>query len=394
MRRYSIHKYNILKLLLLLAIFELIAFGSGQVANIGFGLTLRMVFFIIIFLMLPFIIQKTKFTFYDLLVFSGFIILTCISTSIALINNNNLDYLFLDIKQLIFFLEFIFFIYIINNNKICNQITKIIKWTTLGMAIIYIIYLILIKSLFKIDFLQFYRSMSDESDFMFRGDGGEFFYKGFVFLPIGFLFWLNERKYFYCFILLISIFFTLTRGFYIMTFIGVIWLLFSRTKDSRIKIFLPLCFILAFLAIYFTGIFDQGEDRSHGDVMRIVMIEQVIDQINVLNFFIGNGFGKGIDFRPIHMENSFLEILFKQGIIGILFWLFVLFVIIKRGLKLNKYSNNYIYMVGTVMIYVQSLFNPYITNSMGLGFTIISYCIIKQGLCSNENKNSSSYCNI
>ena len=38
---------------------------------------------------------------------------------------------------------------------------------------------------FLLDFTTVYDSMTEESDFMFRGDKGEFYYKGFIFLPIG-----------------------------------------------------------------------------------------------------------------------------------------------------------------------------------------------------------------
>ena len=137
-------------------------------------------------------------------------------------------------------------------------------------------------------------------------------------------------------------------------------------------------------------------DKSASDSIRIVQIQQVFERINPLSFFIGHGFGVGVPIRPHHMEITYLEIFHKQGILGLAFWFLIPTYI---GLKYYNYriyrkekaATNPIdvrpFLFGVCFLYLQSLFNPYLTNSMGMTFLFIALIVFEKLKKFNEEKN-------
>lgn len=362
--------------LLIFAIVELVLCGSGQVIRMGGNLTLRMFNYLCIFGAYLFfgIFGQFKMRKLDWIALCFFIFTFVYGISISFINDNT-ENLFLDIKSLSYFLVFPFFIILINSVEIIDRITRIIKYGALIMSLFYLLYLVAIKILDLIDFVTFYGSMSEQSDIMFRGETGEVFYKGFLFLPIGMLFWLKDKRIFSTSIILVAIFFTLTRGFYIMALLGIGYIVVSKSRKTIRNICLWICGGLAsILIIIASGLFEMGEARADGDLVRIETFDQVVERITPASILIGHGFGAGVPIREIHMENAFLEIFHKQGLLGIAFWLFILYCIyfFYRHCTVHR-DIAQLYWIGTVMVYVQSLLNPFISNSIGMSFIIISY---------------------
>lgn len=371
--------FNIKKLynlLLLFVIVELVFCGSGQVIKIGGGLTLRMLNYACIcgFYLLFILYGHFKMSRQDWSVFAFYFFTFFFATGYSLINGNTQN-LIEDIKPLSYFLVFPFFVIAINNYATIRKISDIIKYAALLMSAVYLIYLSAIKLLGLVDYVAFYGTMSEESDFIFRDEGGELFYKGFLFLPIGLLFWLKEKKLLPVCIILAAIYFTLTRGFYIMALLGIACYVFYKSKKNLpTLLFWVICSVAGVFIIVASGLFDMGEARSDGDLIRIITFDQVVERITPLSTLIGHGFGQGVPIRTVHMENAFLEIFHKQGLLGISFWLFLLYCIRfynKRAIIHKDISQ--LYWIGTLIVYVQSLFNPFLSNPIGMSFIIISY---------------------
>ena len=145
-----------------------------------------------------------------------------------------------------------------------------------------------------------------------------------------------------------------------------------------------MAFIIGCIAIiyFYDELFNMREDAASGDMIRILTTQQVFEDVNIFSFVLGHGFGYGVAIRPIHMENSFLEIFHKQGVIGLVFWLILLYytcIYYKNTINKNKILSA-TFLSSAIMIYIQSLFNPYITNPMGIGMVLISYFSCKK-LC-------------
>lgn len=364
------------RLLLLFAIAELVLCGSGQVFRLGGGLTLRMLNYLCIFgfYMLFVIYGHFKMTRQDWLIFVSYLLTTFFAAGCCLINGNA-NRLVEDIKPLSYFLVFPFFIIAINSCATIRKISSILKYGALLMSAVYLVYLAAIKLLGLVDYVAFYGSMAEESDFMFRDEGGELFYKGFLFLPIGLLFWIREKKYLAAGIILLAIYFTLTRGFYIMALLGIGCYIFYRSKKNLpTLLFWAACGAAGLFIIIASGLFDMGGARSDGDLIRIITFDQVVERITPLSTLIGHGFGAGVPIREIHMENAFLEIFHKQGLLGLAFWFLLLYCIrfySKRAVIHKDIAR--LYWIGALMVYVQSLFNPFINNPIGMSFVIIGY---------------------
>lgn len=135
-----------------------------------------------------------------------------------------------------------------------------------------------------------------------------------------------------------------------------------------------LSFLCILVCSYF-DLFEVSEGRESGDELRIQTIYQVIDRITPLSFFIGHGFGNGVPIREVHMEMSYLEIFHKQGIFGLLFWIYFLYSIYRYYKKVdNRYKDIAgAFFIGAILIYVQSLFNPYMNNPIGMSALLLSY---------------------
>ncbi len=363
-------------ILLIFVVTELVLCGSGQLIKVGGGLTLRMLNYLCIFgFYLLFIIYgHFKMDRQDWKIFGFYLLSFFFSASWCLINDN-IQNLTEDIKPLSYFLVFPFFIIAIDSYATIRKISSIIQYGALVMGTVYLIYLAAIKILGLIDFVTFYGSMSEQSDIMFREEGGELFYKGFIFLPIGLLFWLKERKIFPICIILLAIYFTLTRGFYVIAMLGTAWYVISISKKNLpTLLFWGFCGMAAIFVVIASGLFEMGEARSDGDIIRIITFEQVMTNATPLSVLIGHGFGEGVPIRQIHMENAFLEIFHKQGLLGLSFWLFLLYNIYFYNKKVVVHKNiSRLYWIGTLMVYIQSLFNPFLTNPIGMSFVIISY---------------------
>lgn len=391
-----INKKNLFTFVLYCIVVELIMGGSGQIIHVVGGLTLRMVLFGVGMILTLFMVGYKGIDKQAFKIFASFLVLLMVSTAISLINDGQ-DLLFEDVKPRIFILIFPFLYWTITSLKNIETITNIIRVGTLVMSVIYLVYLILIKALGLIDFVSFYASMGEESDFMFRGNGGELFYKGFVFLPVGLIFWLQKKKIIPSVILAVAILFTLTRGFYVITVVGVLFYYILYPKFSPDRFLLSVLVVLAMgAALFLVDINSFVGDRSEGDVIRVVTFQQVLENTNVLSFLIGHGMGNGVPIRPLHMENAFLEIFYKQGLLGLLYWLYFLFYLTKDYWKSRQCEYSAVYYISSLMIYIQSLFNPYITNPIGMMMVILGYiiCHYYSNNLSPAYENTPGNCNI
>ena len=99
--------------------------------------------------------------------------------------------------------------------------------------------------------------------------------------------------------------------------------------------------------------------------------------------------GIGVPIRPVHMELTYLEIFFKQGLLGVSFWIFILFYCIykfKIASKNNIDLQNIIpWLTGVFIVYLQSITNPLLVNSIGMSFVIIAMIILRNEALITQN---------
>lgn len=119
-------------------------------------------------------------------------------------------------------------------------------------------------------------------------------------------------------------------------------------------------------------------NKSYSDEGRFRQLKEVAGQTNLSSIFIGHGFGNGIPSRPIHMEISYLEIFHKQGLLGLLFWTYLLWLLYQKYRKATPGGMRDAFFFGSLFIYLQSLTNQYINNPIGLSLVLLSLVCLDQ----------------
>lgn len=368
---------TLLKFLFVLTLIELFVGGGGRVFELG-PFTLRMLLFVLnIVLVAVLYLERSKIPVYVL-----FLVLALTGVLIAYsflgwLNGAPLILLMEDVKPLSYFLSVLFFSYYIDSEARVLLVTSWIKKTALFMALAYLAVQLLFY-LGKIDFFPFYQYVNQQispSDFIFRGTQGLFFYKGFVYMVIGLIFWIHstdaKRKIVPIVIIMAAMILTGTRGFIIM--FGLIYALFYGIPlllRLNVKV-LILAGLLILGSLYFFGNFELG-DKELSDSIRMQQLVQVAERIDPMSFFIGHGFGIGVPVREVHMEIGYLEVFHKQGIVGLALWaLFfvILYNAIVKGKSLPEIRKSY--LLSALLVILLSLTNPFFNNPIGISLFVI-----------------------
>lgn len=379
---YKIKQKVILKILLTILLLEIVIGGGGRFIEIA-GLSLKMIFFAITIVVSFLLVQKIRNNILLKLLFFLLLLLS-IATCIGITTGAKTTLIFSDLSPLLFFFIIPFFSLVINDYNDIIYVVKIIK---LGTSILAFLYLLLLILLYReiIDFTQFYAWGNARGEIFFRPGSYMFFYKGFLYLCIGFFFHMitirSLKDKVITALIYLSIVLTLSRGLILMTSIVYIFYILFISKKKWLKFFLFLFGIIAF--IYLLPVYLEAiGDKSASDQVRIDTFDQVIDRINIFTIFIGQGFGNGVPIRPERMELSYLEIFHKQGILGLSFWVILLFLNFYLCHKIKKHREIALaFLLSVCFVYLQSFTNPFVNNPIGISIITLSIvCMYKMCL--------------
>lgn len=378
-----------LKMLFIPIFFELVIGGGGHYMELG-PITVRMLLYLVAILLslVYYSIKKTIKTdvFFLMLALTASCLLSGI---VGYLNRAPIGAILEDFKPLSFIYVLLFFSLVIKRIEDIHKISKIVK---IGSLILGGVYILVVLLLFfeKIDFTSFYLRQNEIGEVMFRGDTF-FFYKGFLFLCIGFFFFLlSKGKYnlFPLLFLFVCIVLTLTRGFILFTALITLYYVFFISKNVLLK---WLFFIVGLFSIIILIpiLLETLGDKSDSDIVRYTQINQVFSAIDPVSFLIGHGFGIGVPIREVHMELSFLEIFHKQGLLGLCFWFstFIHIFIMYFNIKDKKYKEVALpFLLSVVFVILQSTTNPYMNNPIGLTMILITIVVFSKLLEIQKNK--------
>ena len=365
-------------------LFELFLLGSGQDLPLAGGLTLRWLnFFIGVGVSVYMFVRSDDFPKSILAFILVYTAQLLIGWMLAFVFDSEMYYLMVDFKPLIYFYIVLFFYYIMTSELMIKRVVDILLLCVKIMTVLYLIYMTLtdVLGLFSMTG-ENYHSVDDSGSFMFRGVGSSLFYKGFVYLPIGALGFFWRKQYVWMALSILAIYFTYTRGLYVLLAFG---LLAFYLKTHEVNIFKIVGLMLVVLLLYEVAEvleifqFDDTylENREESDSVRLITIDQVFDRITWWSLLIGHGFGQGVPERPAHMEISYLDIFHHQGLFGLAFWVALFIAILKYGNSVvGKFKEEAaFFMTAAMMIFLQSCFNPYINNSIGMSITLLAFVI-------------------
>jgi hypothetical protein len=365
-------------------LFELFLMGSGQDLPLPGGLTMRWLFFFIgVGASIVMFVRSDDFPKAILTFLLVYTIQMLIGWMLAFTFDSEMSYLMVDFKPLLYFYIVLFFYYIMTSELMIKKVVDIMLLCVKIMTVLYLIYMTLtdILGLFSMT-CENYHTVDDSGSFMFRGVGSSLFYKGFVYLPIGALGFFWRKQYVWMVLSIIAIYFTYTRGLYVLLAFGLLAFYLKTHEVNIIKIvglMLVVLLLYEIADVFEVFTFDDTylENREESDSVRLITTEQVFDRITWWSFLFGHGFGQGVPERPAHMEISYLDIFHHQGIFGLSFWLALFYAILKYGnTAAEKYKEEAaFFMTAAMMIYLQSCFNPYINNSIGMSITLLAFVI-------------------
>lgn len=387
--------------LLYVTLLELFLGGGGRFTPLG-DLTLRMYLFLAGFIISIWIILKERKI--DIEVLGLIIIFSTITTISAItgyLNNAPQAAIYEDVKPLSFFYAILFFSIAINNRNKIQWMIRLIIFSSIVMAIAYIV----ILSLAHLGFFTFdemYQLVYKTDEVHFRKDKA-FVYKGFFYMCAGLFFIIYNRKIRYRWIWIslvsIAILLTFTRGFLIaigLTLMGYFLYaklnkgnkattIFNIMYQHKYKVSLFVILIISG-TLLLSNIYSETFDRKFSNFERMEQIKQVAERVDLASVLIGHGFGIGVPIKQVHMEISYLEIFHKQGLMGLFFWVVLFWFLIRNFNRIHNPGDHQLavpFLLGVVFAYFVSATNPYINNPIGL--TMIITALVSFKVLSEDN---------
>ena len=355
--------------------------GGGHLFDSGL-ISLRMVLFamslIISMMLFTKNVDKKGITVAVTLVF-GFICTHIPALFIGYFNGADSNDIFLDLSPLLYWLIAPFFAIVLQSKQMVLRTAQIIKVSTLAMATCYLFVVIgLITNVINYTYFSYWGNNTGE--ILFRNEYF-FFYKGFIYLGIGLLFFIaigGRWRNISITILSIALVLTLTRGFILSTSISCVLFILLKRQIKEIVPTICICSVAVFLVFVYLPSLDDGFLLKNQEISTLTRIDDgyfFIENINLSNLFFGSGFGSFINER-LAIENSFITIFWKFGIVGLIFWWIPFFLTLRYFLRIKHFSHHYnlacAYFLGVVLIYIQTSTNPYLNNPIGLSFVIIA----------------------
>jgi hypothetical protein len=370
-----------MKPLFTLVALELFLGGGGRLLEIG-PITLRMIFFgaCLYVILLAFILNPRQDGTVRLaiLMMAAYVAVYIFPYIVGELRGHSPENIGLDVRQSLYWLSAPFFAIALRSTENVLKTAALIRVSGVVLAACYIVVAAAL-AIGLVDYLPFYITLNATGEFAFRG-GGFFFYKGFLFLGIAIIFFLSQSKRcsLHFFVLIsIALAMTLTRGFVLSTYFAACAMLFLQRRWSRFLFvtFVALC-VSAFVWIYMPGqdaFIDASREISNSQ--RIGDFAYIFNNIDTSIFFFGNGLGSFIDGR-LNIENTFLWALWKLGLLGVIFWTAPFFICANYFVRIKRCAPQYrvacSYMFATLLLYIQTLTNPYLNNPIGLSFVLIS----------------------
>lgn len=287
------------------------------------------------------------------------------SLLLASINNNQIFVALNDVKISFLWILFPMFVFLTKNER-WNMF--FIRLCISGALLLSVIQLALVLGLFSgmVAYLDFYRWAYETEEFFFRS---EYFlvYKGHIFIVVGLVgcYAIRPRMHvFYLSIMILALATTMTRGFFISSLLGV-WVVYVLQGRKNLLYGFFLLIVLVSLGGYLLFLLQNVKSDS----VRLEDFSYIVDSFDIQTM-VGHGAGAFINGR-VAIENAYLNILYKFGIIGLVIWLVPILSFYLLAFRVYRYGSGdsavLKFGISSVSILCfQSLFNPYLTNSMGV----------------------------
>tara|TARA_B100000902_G_C27227979_1_gene873237 strand:- start:139 stop:1290 length:1152 start_codon:yes stop_codon:yes gene_type:complete len=368
--------------IVIILLLELFIGGSGQVF-LMFDTPLRQILYVLILLTFgldilikPKYLKKSNFNW----IVIAIIIWAVISACIGILKEHDVTIVTKDLQPVLYFLLFFPLKYYFNKYKLSYSFLYkflLISSFVISISVLYLFFVLHI--LFNGDTFLFYDVLLDYfgREIIWLRRGGYIFYPGLFYVFISIILIIDKsfsqgklkiyEKIIYI-LGLVSLILSMTKGYVIVLIIGH-YLIFNRYIKSSSQALRSISLTIIIISVFLLNInFEETRmtrfSADTGIDLRFQTLNESIDKFSE-NIILGNGFGTELNTKKFHQENSFLDILVEQGLIGFFLYI-ILFVIV------YKFRNrNYALSISFFMSYILSITNPYINNPIGIGLIIL-----------------------
>jgi len=362
--------------LLLIVALEASLLGSGRLVVIG-PLTLKMWLFLgsQMYVLYRLMAHESIKLSSVVIIISLFSIL-CLDMTIGVLQHATAELIGQDVSPLLYIVMLLFIEMVVRTKNQLQLIIRIIESAAMLMSIGCIAIAALVFTGI-LSFVRVYGWLSSSSqEFMFRGDIGFLFYKGFLYVGVGIIFLAFERSVVAKLSIIVAITALIcsgTRGFIVA--LGAVILLHVMTGMMSLrKKVMYVCVSCVGVLLIVVLLSSISPGKAHSDTMRINTMYQVIGRITPLSLIFGNGLGVGVPGWSGHMEIAYAEIVHKQGLLGITWWVsvFILLVTRYRRARYINYTYAQPLFLSVIFVIAESATNPFINNPIGIFVWIIA----------------------
>jgi hypothetical protein len=370
-----------MKILFTISMLELFMGGGGRLLEVG-PVTVRMILFAA-FLCMGFIVvirRPPKGFAVPLAIglVGAYLLVYVAALLIGSLKGNDLGIMMGDMKQSLYWLAAPFLALVLRSRDMVLRTATLIRIAGVVLAVGYIgVVAALVLGI--IHYPSLYTTLSATGEFAFRSNMF-FFYKGFLYLCISAIFFLAIPKRFsavWATVIILALGMTLTRGFVLSTCFAALLMLIVQHRWRHMGVALAAVVCVLFFVFVYMPSHDEtiALSRDTSNNQRIEDFTYIVDNIKVESLLLGEGLGTLINGR-VNIENTFLWAIWRLGIAGFLFWLLPLVLCLNYFAKISRHSPDFrlacAYFFSTVVVYVQTMSNPYLNNPIGLSFVVVA----------------------
>ncbi|NQW95153.1 MAG: hypothetical protein HQ446_14210 [Polaromonas sp.] len=361
---------------------ELFTGGGGRLLGLG-PVTLRMGLFSVA-LLATLIMYRShpepdRLKSLPVLLVLGFLGTHLPSVFVGLDNGASYQDLFVDISPMLFWLAAPFFACVLKSDAMVQRTAALIQWCAIGLAVVYLFVFVALATGMDL-FEGFHQWAENTGEISFRNHQ-MFFYKGFFYLGIGtvFLVSLGSRwQAVWLAAIVVAMTLTMTRGFVLATSAAIFLLLVTMQRKRALYIALCVMALVMYAVWIYLPSLDDGHmlvQRGISNSIRIMDFSFIQRHFDISSLAFGEGMGTYINGR-LSIENSYLTIFWKMGLVALLFWLLPIGIGLYYFLEVSRNSAAYslacAFFFGMVFVYVQTVSNPYLNNPIGLSFVMMA----------------------
>lgn len=372
------------KLLLVTVLLELFLGGNGYLTEIA-GVRLRVILYVICLLWAALRLLTScnlglpKQVWALLFLFAG---TTTIGIMLGLANENGVEPISAELKALLYFPMILFFAVAIRDNNDIALVSRLIVLCGVIQALAYLSLLALMHS-GTISYSTVYLFLKQSDEFVFRHNPDDvyfvgFFYKGAFHMCVAALFLLLDpvrKNRYLAALVLVAISFTLTRGIMAALIISLMLAIFFMPKRRWVATLVALGAVVT-ITLSFTDGFDYVR-RPTSDEIRLADLSTFGSELDASMLIFGKGMGAAIGGRD-RIEMTYLEILYKQGIIGLSLWIAVLFTNLSAFSRLSTPYRQHalVFCLATLYVFLATATNTFLTGSIGMSVVLLSTVIL------------------